>query len=190
MEEFRIPLMRATVKGPKDAVVKAKDVDVDISLAYLSGGGASFAPVKLRSEVRPRFITYEDYSEYIFSNGFARKHLVKPLYEEEGPGLEEDSPVPTRRSSRGDGRETKLKTLDLTLDATGSVRTRLADLPEIDAPRDILAELEFRDPNGETQTVSSRIGLYPAKVHTGISIDKSGALKTRLFIKSLPLISR
>ncbi len=187
VEEFRIPLMRATVKGPKDAVVKAKDVDVDISLAYLSGGGASFAPVKLRSEVRPRFITYEDYSEYIFSNGFARKHLVKPLYEEEGPGLEEDSPVPTRRSSRGDGRETKLKTLDLTLDATGSVRTRLADLPEIDAPRDILAELEFRDPNGETQTVSSRIGLYPAKVHTGISIDKSGRVEDPLVYKIIAL---
>ncbi len=133
VEEFRIPLMRATVKGPKDAVVKAKDVDVDISLAYLSGGGASFAPVKLRSEVRPRFITYEDYSEYIFSNGFARKHLVKRL-KKRVLDWREDSPVPTRRSSRGDGRETKLKTLDLTLDATGSVRTRLADLQKLVHP--------------------------------------------------------
>jgi hypothetical protein len=186
VEEFRIPLMRASVKGPKDAVVRAKDVDVDISLAYLSGVGASFAPVKLRSEVRPRFITYEDYSEYIFSNGFARKHLIKPLYEEEDVGFEEDSLIPARRG-RGPSQEIKLKTLDFTLDATGSARVSLSGLPEIDTPRNILAELEFSDPNGETQTISSHIGLYPAKVYTGISIDKSGRIEDPLVYKILVL---
>ena len=66
VQEFRIPLMRASVKGPKEPVINAKDVDVDISLTYLSGGGASFAPVKTRSAIRPRFINLEAYSEYMF----------------------------------------------------------------------------------------------------------------------------
>jgi len=187
VEEFRIPLMRASVKGPNESVIKAKEIDVDISLAYLSGGGASFGPVKLRSEVRPKSVVYDDYSEYTFSNGFARKHVVKPLREEEDGDLEEDSPVFTRRGRRGDYQEVKLKALDLTLDNTGSVKARISGLPDIDTPRDILAELEFRDPNGETQTVASRIGLFPAKVHAGISIDKTGRVEDPLTYKVIAL---
>lgn len=187
VEEFRIPLMRASVKGPKEEVIRAKEVDVDVSLTYLSGGGASLAPVKLRSEVRPKSVIYEDYKEYTFSNGFARKHIAKPLHEEEDGNLEEDSPVSTSRGRRGHDQEVKLKTLDLTLDNTGSAKARISGLPDIDTPRDIFAELEFRDPNGETQTVSSRIGLFPAKIHAGISIDKAGRVEDPLTYKIIAL---
>ena len=183
VQEFRIPLMRASVKGPKEPVINAKDVDVDISLTYLSGGGASFAPVKLRSEIRPRFINFEDYSEYMFSNGYAKKSLTKPLPAHEENGPQEDSFVSPGRNGRSDGQEIKLKTHDLTLDATGSARLNLSDLPEIDTPRDILSELEFKDPNGETQTVSSRIGLYPSRIHAGITIVKSGRIEDPLVYK-------
>ncbi|OPX95514.1 MAG: hypothetical protein A4E58_02067 [Syntrophorhabdus sp. PtaB.Bin006] len=173
VEEFRVPLMRAVVKGPKDPVIKAKDVDVDISLAYLSGGGASFAPVKLRSEVRPKALMFPDYEEFTFSRGYARKDEIETPYREEDGEYEDGIPVIERRHGR-DGKDVQLKTLELTLDGTGSARTKLAGLPEVDTPRDILAELEFRDPNGETQTVSSRIGIYPAKIHAGIVLDKTG----------------
>ena len=173
VEEFRVPLMRAVVKGPKDPVIKAKDVDIDISLTYLSGGGASFAPVKLRSEVRPKILTFPDYEEFAFSRGYAKKSEVEPPYEEEDTEHEDGIPVLERRNRRS-GKDVQLKTLELTLDGTGSARTKLADLPEVDAPRDVLTELEFRDPNGETQTVSSRIDLYPAKIHAGVTIDRTG----------------
>lgn len=54
------------------------------------------------------------------------------------------------------------------LDKQGGARTSLSGLPAADTPRDILAELEFRDPNGEIQTVTSRIPSYPASLLVGI----------------------
>ncbi len=174
VEEFRVPLMTASVKGPKEVLIKTKEVSVDISLSYLAGGGASYAPVKLRSEIRPKFIAFPDYEEFTFANGYVKKGFEKPRYDEEETEYEDSVPVTERAGRSGEERDIKLKTQEMTLDKTGSARTSLSGIPEIDAPRDLVTELEFRDPNGETQTVSSKIGLYPAKIHAGIVIDRAG----------------
>jgi alpha-2-macroglobulin len=170
VEEFRVPLMKAVVKGLTDPVIREKEVDIDISLNYLAGGGASQAPVKLRSEVRPKSIMFPGYEEFIFSNGHTRKGLTKNRYEEE-PEYDEDGAEIERRD-REDEQTVKLKTEEFVLNKTGSSRTKIADLPEIDSARNIVVELEFRDPNGETQTTTSRINFYPAKVHAGIALDQ------------------
>ncbi len=65
----------------------------------------------------------------------------------------------------------KLPTLDLVLDRSGSARTTLSNLPKVQMPEEILTELEFRDPNGEIQTVSSKIPLWPSKDLIGIKPD-------------------
>ncbi|OPY70174.1 MAG: hypothetical protein A4E57_00702 [Syntrophorhabdaceae bacterium PtaU1.Bin034] len=173
VEEFRVPLMRAIVQGPREPVVKPKEVHVDVSLTYLSGGGASLAAVKLRSEIRQKSISFPDYEDFVFSNGGVKKGVEKPLYEDEETEYEEGRPVVQRRGG-GKGQDIKLKTLELTLDQTGSARATLKDIPGIDRPGDLLTELEFRDPNGETQTVSSHINVYPAKLHAGIAVDGTG----------------
>ena len=172
VEEFRVPLMKAVVKGLTDPIIGEKEVDLDVSLNYLAGGGASFAPVKLRSEVRPKSITFPGYEEFTFSNGHTQKGLIKNRYEEE-PELDEDG-VEIERRDREDDQTVKLKTEELILDKTGSVRTKITNLPEIDAARNIVVELEFRDPNGETQTTTSRIDFYPARLHAGIALGQEG----------------
>ena len=46
VEEFRVPLMKAVIQPVQNILINASEADVDLSVAYLSGGGASNAPVK------------------------------------------------------------------------------------------------------------------------------------------------
>ncbi|MCJ7546904.1 MAG: alpha-2-macroglobulin, partial [Deltaproteobacteria bacterium] len=65
----------------------------------------------------------------------------------------------------------KIPSIDLVLDQSGSARTLIPHLPKVEIPQEILAELEFRDPNGEIQTISSRIPLWPSRYMVGIKPD-------------------
>lgn len=185
VEAFRVPLMKAIIQGPRDPVIKAKEVEADLSISYLSGGGASGLPVKLRTEILPKFLSFPDYEEWVFSNGRVKPGIVRSEeysedYDEQEEGLRE----PDHTEKKG-----KLQTLELILDKQGGARAKLSGLPEIDAPKDILAELEFRDPNGEIQTQASRIPIYPAKWLVGIDSGSEdapqGSIKIRVAVLDL-----
>ncbi|MCX5907943.1 MAG: alpha-2-macroglobulin, partial [Deltaproteobacteria bacterium] len=81
-------------------------------------------------------------------------------------GDEEEAERPRETNER-----IKLPGTDLVLDASGSGRTTIANLPKGEAPKEILTELEFKDPNGEMQTVSTRIPLWPSRYLVGIKAD-------------------
>jgi alpha-2-macroglobulin len=154
VEEYRVPLMRAVIRPPTGPLVAPASVPLDLTVAYLAGGTAGNLPVKFRYEVHPGGVrSFEGYDGFLFSNGKAREGLQHGYSEPE-----EDARV-------------ELKSSSLTLDRTGSARTVISDLPRIEAPQEILAELEFRDPNGETQTAASRMMLLPASIHVGIKPD-------------------
>ncbi|MEW6185615.1 MAG: MG2 domain-containing protein [Thermodesulfobacteriota bacterium] len=189
VEEFRVPLMRAFVQGPKVPQVRVKEIPVDLSVRYLSGGGAALLPLKLRTEIQPKYITFPEYEEYIFANGKIKTGKIR--YEEEEEGSSDEEGETGVRSRAG---TSKLPTQDLILDGQGGARTTLSPIPESDSPKDLLTEVEFRDPNGETQTVTSRIPIYPAEVLVGISSGLSDAMQSSLKyslqvldLKGLPL---
>lgn len=176
VEEFRLPLMRAFLRGPKEPAVNRTSIDVDVDLRYLSGGGAADYPVKIRSQVETRLVTFPDLEEFTFAAGRVKTGIDKydsdrygsPREEgadEEDEEGKEDEPGSSDRFGR---RKIRLKTMDLNLDKNGTARVTLKDLPKVDAPHDIVSELEFRDPNGETQTSSARIPLYPSMLHVGL----------------------
>ena len=60
---------------------------------------------------------------------------------------------------------------DLTLDAAGGARTDISDIPRESTPIEVHAELEYRDPNGESQTVSNNVMIWPAKWLVGIQVE-------------------
>ena len=60
--------------------------------------------------------------------------------------------------------------IDLTLDAAGGARTEITGIKTAATPIELNAEMEFRDPNGETQTVSNKTTIWPSKRLVGISI--------------------
>ena len=155
VEEFRVPLMKAVIQPPKDSLIKAKETDVDLLVTYLAGGGAGNLPVKVRSQIQPRFVHFPDYEDYVFANGEVKEEkTTRASYDETAPSA-----------------SLKMQTAELKLDAAGSARTRISDLPQGSEPKDILTELEFRDPNGEVQTVSRKIPLWPSKALVGIKPD-------------------
>ena len=179
VEEFRVPLMKGIIQPPKEPLVNAREATVDLFVKYLAGGGASGAAVKLRTLIAPRRVSFDIYDDFIFANGRIKEGTIRrgeQSYEgEEDVDAENGEEAPLKAGQRS--KRSKARTSELTLDMTGAVRTTITDLPKPLVPQDIQAEMEFRDPNGEVQTVSSRIPLWPSNVIIGIKQDSWVASK-------------
>ncbi|TAN40216.1 MAG: alpha-2-macroglobulin [Nitrospirae bacterium] len=161
VEEFRVPLMKGIIQQSRGPLIQASETDLDLLVSYLSGGGASEMTATLRSQVQPRQIHFDDYDGYTFANGIVEAGLTRTASDHEGdPG-----------GPGGETRSFKMQTMNIKLDSAGSARTTIKGLPGITRPHNLFAELEFRDPNGEVQTVSSRIPLYPSALILGIRPD-------------------
>jgi uncharacterized protein YfaS (alpha-2-macroglobulin family) len=173
VEEFRVPLMKAEILGPKAPQTNAKSVDLDLQLRYLSGGAAAYAPVKVRAVVRPRTVSFSDYDGFTFANG----KIVEGVEQQGGYQLfageyelgdaDSEDPVPVQPANG----VRPLKTLELALDSAGAARVTLPGLPSGDSPQEVNAELEYADPNGEMLTASTRVPLWPSKILLGIKPD-------------------
>jgi uncharacterized protein YfaS (alpha-2-macroglobulin family) len=154
VEEYRVPLMKAVIRPPAEDLVSPSAVPVDLTVSYLAGGGAGRLPVKFRYLVEPRYVPApQAFDSFAFGNGKVHEGLVRGYAEQ---AQQEKYPI---------------QSMELTLDSSGSTRTAISGLPKIDVPMGILAELDFRDPNGEVQTASSRIPLWPASLLIGIKPD-------------------
>jgi alpha-2-macroglobulin len=157
VEEFRVPLMRGVVQLPPGPLVAPKKVAADIGVTYLAGGAAAGLPVVLRGELRPSgFPSPDGLDAYTFANGPVRTGVFRD-------GDEPDA---------ADGKPRPLPRQELTLDPAGTARGRLVLLPRPDTPRQLLVELEFRDPNGEAQTVASTANLWPGAWLPGLRSER------------------
>lgn len=169
VEEFRVPLAKGMVQGPKETLVGPSELEVDVGVQYLAGGQAGLLPVRVRSEARPKTVGFPDYEDFVFATGRVKEGPIDPHRYLEERENEEESAEPSE-TERGVKKE-KPHTLDLKLDANGAARTKITGIQRSDAPKDMVVELEFKDPNGEIQTTSTRIPIYPSRVVTGISVD-------------------
>lgn len=158
VEEFRLPLMKAVVQQPKAPLVNTTEATVDLYVSYLSGGGAKNARIKLRSQTQAKTVHFNDYDDFVFANGEVKEEKIRRSRSYESDGQEEI-------------KKQQIQAQELVLDNNGGLRATIAGLPRTQQPQDILAEIEFRDPNGEIQTVSQRIPLWPSGLLTGIKPD-------------------
>lgn len=176
VEEFRVPLMKATVRLPADPQVAVSELAVDLGVQYLAGGAAERLPVTIRAQIRPgRLPSFEEFTHFTFANGLVKEGIVRegtmgrPEAEEEGEA--EAVSRPKRHKPAIHQRE------ELVLDRVGTARTLLTHLPRPTTPMELLTELEFRDPNGEVQTVASSVPLWPSHSLVGILPDSWVASK-------------
>lgn len=156
---FRLPLMKADVALPKAIDPGSPSAAIDLSAQYLSGGAAKQLPVTLRTQVRATdYMAPAPFDRYQFGRG----------------------PVETgvkRRGEWGDDEESKpaaapvLQKTDAHLDDSGTTRVIASDLPAVKTPSELLAEMEFRDPNGEVQTVAATAPLWPSRWLPGIQAE-------------------
>ncbi len=162
VEEFRIPLMKAVIQPPREPLINASKADIDISLRFLSGGGASHAKVKLRKAIQNRGVEFSEYERFVFAADEIREGIHK-IDEEPGEELTLE----------------KVAATELTLDQTGSFRTTVP-LMKVKKPQDLITEMEFADPNGEIQTASAKIPLWPSRYLIGIKPDSWVSSKDRV----------
>ncbi|HEY2933555.1 MAG TPA: MG2 domain-containing protein [Acidobacteriota bacterium] len=155
VQEYRVPLMKGIIQFPGETLVAPAEVSVDLAVKYLAGGGAGNLPVKIRYQVQPHYPGgYEAFEDFVFANGSVKTGITRDQQEDEEPSEER--------------KKFELHSVDLSLDKSGAARTKLSSLPKADTPLEVVTELEFNDPNGEAQTISSSLPLWPAKTMVGI----------------------
>lgn len=165
IEQFRVPLMRATLQLPALPQVAAEAVAAEIAAQYLAGGVPAGLPVTLRAQIRPRDPPALAVLEHgTFANGPVREGVLRERESDEGDG--------ERTPSGG-----MLQRQALTLDAAGTARAQITGLPAVDAVRELLAEVEYRDPNGELQTTAATVPLWPAALLPGIDAQSWAGAK-------------
>jgi uncharacterized protein YfaS (alpha-2-macroglobulin family) len=179
VQEFRVPLMRARLSAPAEPLVAATELPLDMSVEYLAGGGAGRLPVTLRAQVQPGAApAFELFEGFAFATGALREGTARrDAGPAEGPGemLDDDD---GEESGEGSAARTTSQAVravhqreDLVLDGAGTARAVIARLPRVPAVQHVLAELEYRDPNGEAQTASTRVTLWPGNRLAGIRVD-------------------
>ncbi|AYN21165.1 alpha-2-macroglobulin family protein [Alcaligenes aquatilis] len=148
VEQFKLPVLGGSIKlgdgQDRPYLVNPKQMQADLQLHYLSGGPADFLPVQLSAVVRtqsPSFSAYDDYS-------FA--------------------PPQTVEQSDASNARVFLNKQRFQLDAQGGLRAKLDDLPVVDRPSEFLLEATFADPNGEIQTLTQTVSVWPADVVAGL----------------------
>ncbi len=109
-------------------------------------------------------MTFVDYEDIEFANGGVKTGIE--TFETGDPGDEEgEGEFEERRTGQ---KRKMLETLERTLDQQGGGRVKLSAIPAAPVPQELRIELEFRDPNGEVQTASSRVPWYPSALLTGL----------------------
>jgi uncharacterized protein YfaS (alpha-2-macroglobulin family) len=165
VEQFRVPTMKAVLQGPKEPAVRVAQVPLDVQLSYLSGGGAGGARVKIATLVEPKPVAFADYTEFAFAGPDIREgpESGRPAFDDDEGVFEEEG------EDTGEG--AAVRTRSVTLDRAGGARVVLDGLPQGPQPADLLAEMTWQDPNGETLTGSARIALWPSAYVIGIAPD-------------------
>ncbi|MES2498059.1 MAG: MG2 domain-containing protein [Pseudomonadota bacterium] len=171
VDEYRLPTMRATVTGPKQALVRPKTVPVNLFVGYLSGGGAANLPVAVRTSFDQATPSPKGWDGWSFG-GTALKEGVTPLDDD---NRDVTTPLPG------------VQLLALSLDKQGAGRTNIA-IPE--TARDgttLTVEMDYPDANGETLTATQRMVLNPASLQLGIRTDGWMMKKDDLRLKFVAL---
>ncbi|MES2317166.1 MAG: MG2 domain-containing protein [Pseudomonadota bacterium] len=189
VEQYRVPLMKAVLKPPAKAQIRATQVDVDAQLSYLSGGAAAGAPVKFRSRLVAYPLQFKDYDDFRFG-GKAPKEGIEAVapysYDPEGDGDSESGEDETVDVAAGIAGY-PVRTRSVTLDASGGARVNFAGLPKSDEPRALEVEMEYVDPNGQILTSSTRVQVLPSALVLGLRVDGGYATKEKMSFKVLAL---
>lgn len=181
VEQYRVPLMRALVQPPQAPAVAATQLPLDLYVGYFSGGGAAGLPVKLRTQVQPRTISFKNYDGFTFDS-----QTIKPGVSENGDGglfPDDDADAAMDRTAT----PKPSRTLPLTLDANGSAHSTVDELPLSDRAQTLVAELEYPDANGEVTSVRTSTPLWPSSQVVGLSTEGWGSAKDALRFQAVVL---
>lgn len=152
VEEFKLPVLGGSLQisqlDAKGPLVAPTALNADIQVSYVAGGPASRLPVALSAVVRDSYPRYRDYEDYSF---------------EPSVGDDEQFYVPRQADQH-----LFLDKKEVTLDEQGAARVNLSAIPPVSRPSELRFEAGFSDPNGQVQTLSQAVTVWPASVVAGI----------------------
>jgi alpha-2-macroglobulin len=155
VDEFRLPTMRATVSGPKEALVRPSRVPLSLFVGYLSGGAASNLPVTVRTAYTSFADDPDGWEDWTFGGGKVEEGTV-PLNSD---GDEEAAPLP------------QAQMLPVSLGGDGTANASIDLSKPVDADTALSVEMDYQDANGETLTARKTIPLYASGIQLGIKTD-------------------
>jgi hypothetical protein len=189
VEEFRVPLMRASIDRPAAPLVNPERVEIGVQVSYLAGGGAANAAVKVRSVVQPRAVGFPGYEEFALLTGAVEEGVQDERGQawHRGDYLLSDGEGELPAGAAGGPATKPLETVSLTLDNGGGGKVALTGIPSQPTPQEIVTELEYTDPNGEVLTTSARIPVWPAALVLGLKPDSWALSKDKIKFQALAL---
>jgi uncharacterized protein YfaS (alpha-2-macroglobulin family) len=182
VEEFRIPAMIGRLVPPKGAQVDPRELSLDVMVNYTNGGGAAGLP--LRVSALEREVDLAQALPLARYPGFRFDPPRKPEAGDGAAAFEEayvDEDDAQAMTTRGDP-NTRLVAdkLPVVLDKSGAGKVTLAKLPPLTAPRELLVQADYADPNGEVQTLSQTLPLWPAAVVLGVRTEDWISVRQKL----------
>jgi uncharacterized protein YfaS (alpha-2-macroglobulin family) len=177
VEEFRLPAMVGRLVPPSGPQVDPRDMTLDVMVNYGNGGGAANLPLRVSAQVRDI-----DLASAVPVQRWPGFHFEPPKAPSPGDGSNADGAMFSEEYVDEDDadrmvtqRDTHSKLvadkLPVTLDKAGAGKVTLAKLPPTTAPRELLVQATYADPNGEVQTLSQTLPLWPSAVVLGVRTD-------------------
>ncbi len=174
VEEFRLPLVDARISGPKAVPIAPASLPIEVQLNYFSGGGMAQAAARASALLKGRSVDFAGYDEFSFQPPRAANKQAEAANDEEAD------------AGAGDAKLVADK-MPLTTDRNGAAQFTLRDLPKITRPSEVTAEVTFNDPNGEVQTASTRIDLWPSAVVLGLKTGSWASNRGKVKFTALAL---
>ena len=176
VEEFRLPLVDARVTGPKEVAVAPATLPIAVQLNYFSGGAMAGTAARASALLKSRYVAFNGYDEFSFEP-------PRDPSKAQGNSGDEDSDAAPEAA---DGKLVADK-LALTTDKNGAANFMLKDLPKITKPSEVSAEVTYNDPNGEVQTASITIPLWPSAVVLGVKTGSWASSRGKVKFTALAL---
>jgi len=191
VEQYRVPLMKATLKPPSKPLINGNRVDIDAQLNFLAGGVAAGAPVKFRSRLVRYPLFFPNYDDFSFGGSVPKvgieavqPYSYDPEVDDEGD-LSESENISNSDQVAGYPVRTRI----MTLDANGGTRVTFDKIPKSQESRALEVEMEYSDPNGQILTSATHALVLPSSVVLGMKIEGYFATKQHLAFKVLALNS-
>lgn len=182
VEEFRLPLLTGRIAGPKAALIQPKDVPLGLQVSHANGGGAGGLPVRVSAQLRDLdvagIVRAERFPGFRFEPPREPRdpNARSPFSEDHVDEDDEGRALGTRDGSA----QLVANKLPLTLDKNGAGNVTLTRLPAVQRPRELLVQATYADPNGEFQTLSQTLPVWPAGLVLGVRTDAWVSVRQKL----------
>ena len=133
--------------------------------------------MKVRTTVEPRILRFRDYDDYVFG-GTA---VV------EGTTLSGAAAYDFDADATSANEVIKAHVFTANLDGQGVARVSVPDIPEVQQPSVLNAEMDYADANGEILTAAGRVELWPSAITLGIRREGWAASSEQLRFRVVAL---